>query len=108
MAVVKKTSKVANANSEKLTIVERLGSVMLNAISPKTNTNGKEYIATPFGAVYGKIAELKTGLYQAVKLSNGMIALNTPTSEEKMEFLAEQKAKYPDFSLAEIKAELGI
>jgi hypothetical protein len=109
MAIKKASAQVATeVKREDLTIISRKGVIVLNSVSPKTNSNGKAYIATPFGAVYSRLDKIKPGMHTVVELSNGALALNYSTTEERMAFLNEQKAKYPGFSLEEIKAELGL
>jgi len=100
MAVARKNTV---KSTEKLTVANRLGQVFISVISTKKNTNGKDYIATPFGAVYANLSEIKPGLYTAVELSNGAIALNTPGTEEVLAFINDKCGEYPNLSAGEIK-----
>lgn len=107
MATSKKTSGVAST-TEKLTISERNGVVFLDSVRVKQNKNGKDYIATPFGAVYSKITEVKPGLHTVVTLSNGILALNDSTREEKIGFINSKLAEFPNYTVEDIKAEFGL
>ena len=103
-AVVKATTA-----QEKLTVVAVKGLLTFDRIVKKLNSNGKEYLATPHGAVYSKIDEIQTGvIYAVVELSNGAIACNLATSQEKMKFYQEQLELYPHMSVADIKEILGL
>jgi len=97
------TKKASTATGEKLSIARRLGQVFISVVSTKENTNGTKYIATPFGAVYAKISEIKPGLHTAVQLSNGAIALNSPTTDEVLSFVNEKCGEYPNLSAGDIK-----
>jgi len=100
MAIAKKS---AVKSTEKLTIAKRLGCIMISVVTIRKNSNGKEYIPTPFGAVYARIKEVEAGLHCVVELSNGAYALNTPTVEDQMEFLNDKLAQYPNLSMSDIK-----
>ena len=109
MANKKASAQVATeVKREDLKIISRKGVIVLNSVSPKTNSNGKAYIATPFGAVYSRLDKIKPGIHTVVELSNGALAINFPTTDERMEFFDQQKAKYPSLTMDEIKAELGL
>ena len=101
MAITKKST--ATKATDKLTVAKRLGPVFLSVISIKQNTNGKDYIATPHGAVYAKLQDIVPGLYTAVELSNGAIALNNPQTEEVMSFVNDKAGEYPNLSANDIR-----
>jgi hypothetical protein len=105
MALAKKGTKKA---TEKLTVSERMGCIVISKVVFKKNTNGNEYISTPFGAVYARIKEVEPGLHCVVKLSNGAIALNDATVEDRMQFLNDQMEKFPNFTIGDIKDMLGL
>lgn len=107
MAVQRQTSEKTTA-TEKLTVAKRIGTVHLSVVSVKKNSNGKEYIATPFGAVYSRLSEIKPGLHSVVELSNGALALNMATTEDRMAFINEQMSKYPNLSASDIRSEFGL
>ena len=107
MAITRKESTVSS-EKEKLTIKKRLGVIHLNSVVKRANTNGIEYIPTPFGAVYSRLSEIKPGLQRVVELSNGAIALNNPTKDDAMEFINEKLSQFPNLSAADIKAEYGL
>ena len=107
MATSKKTSGVAST-TEKLTISERNGVVFLDSVRVKQNVKGTDYIATPFGAVYSRLKEIKPGLHAVVTLSNGMLALNDCTREEKLAFINAKLAEFPNYTVEDIKAEFGL
>ena len=104
MAVAKKKT----ATTEKLTIAKRLGCIMISVVTIRKNSNGKEYIPTPFGAVYARIKEVEAGLHCVVELSNGAYALNTPTIDDQMEFMNDKLAQYPNLSIGDIKEMYNI
>jgi len=113
MARVAKTAGATATTSangrEKLTVVEVLGQLTFDNVTVRKNSNGKDYIPTPHGAVYSKIDEIQEGvIYSAVQLSNGAIALNVATGPEKMKFLNGLKSEYANMSIADIKDCLGI
>ena len=97
------TKSIAKKATDKLSVSKRLGQVFISNVSVKQNTNGNDYIATPFGAVYAKLSEIKPGLYTAVELSNGAIALNNPTTEEVMGFINEKCGEYTNLSASDIR-----
>lgn len=104
MAVARKTKSVKEGN---LTVAERVGQVFISSVSVKKNTNGTEFIPTPFGAVYANISGIKPGLYTAVRLGDGgekdILALNQPTPDETLAFLCSKKEEYPAMTVAELK-----
>lgn len=106
MAVSRKAP--AKKTAEKLTVASRLGQVFLNAVSTKKNSNGKEYIATPHGAVYARIDEVEPGLHTVVKLSNDALALNRPTDEERLAFINDQLEKFPNMTASDIAEFYGL
>ena len=108
MALAKGT-KVGTA-TEKLTVVKRLGCIMINVVTIRKNNGPKKtpYIPTPFGAVYTRINEVKPGLHVVVELSNSAYALNTPTIEDQMGFLNDKMADYPNLSAEDIKGMYGL
>lgn len=108
MAISRKASAPVQSTTEKLTVSERLGVIHLSVVSTKKNSNDKEYIATPFGAVYARLTEVKPGLHSVVKLSNGAIALNNPTTEDRMSFINDMMQKYPNFTAQDIRSEFGL
>jgi len=108
MAISKTKSTAKTAANEKLTVAKRLGTVHLTSVTLKKNIKGTEYIPTPYGAVYANLDKVTVGLHTAVELSNGAIALNTITPDEKLGFLNEKKEKYPNLSMADIREMFGI
>ena len=100
MAIAKKQ---AVKTGDKLTVAKRLGQVFISVVTTKKNTNGNDYIPTPFGAVYANIPEINPGLFTAVELSNGAIALNNPTTDEVMGFVNDKCGEYPNLSASDIK-----
>ena len=105
MALAKKSTV---AVTKKLTVAKRLGCIMINKVVFKKNTNGNEFISTPFGAVYAKIKEIKPGLHCVVELSNGAFALNEANIDDEMEFLNEKLSKYPNLTVSDVKNMLGL
>jgi len=108
MAITRKNATAGTETRAKLTVSKRLGVIHLSVVSTKKNTNDKEYIATPFGAVYSRLDEVKPGLHSVVELSNGAIALNNPTKDDCMAFINQKLAEYPNLSASDIRAEYGI
>lgn len=109
MAVARKTTgKKTTSKKEKLSVEERLGQVMLSSVVRRKNSNGNEYIPTPFGAVYARLDEVQPGLYTVVKLSNDAIALNRPTDEERLSFVNSQMEKFPNMTASDICEFYGI
>ena len=100
MAVARKSTV---KTGDKLKVAKRLGQVFISVVSTKKNTNGKDYIATPFGAVYANLSEIKPGLFTAVELSNGAIALNSPNTDEVMGFINDKVGEYPNLSAGDIR-----
>jgi hypothetical protein len=100
MALAKKSTA---KTTEKLAVAERLGQVFISSVRTKKNTNGTEFISTPHGAVYANLSAIKVGLYTAVKLSNGAIALNDPYNEEVMGFINDKIGEYPNLSAGDIR-----
>jgi len=100
MAVANKTKA---KTGDKLTVAKRLGQVFISVVTTKKNTNDKDYIPTPFGAVYANIPDINPGLHTAVELSNGAIALNTPNTDEVLAFVNEKCGEYPNLSAGDIK-----
>lgn len=107
MATSRSTSK-PSATAEKLTIVSRKGVIFLESVRVKQNKNGKDYIATPHGAVYARLSEVKPGLHAVVELSNGALAINDCTREERMQFINEKMTQFPNMSAQDIKDEFGL
>jgi len=110
MAITRKGTGISTSTEarEKLTIKKRLGVIHLAVVVKRANTNGIEYVPTPFGAVYSRLAEIKPGLHRVVELSNGAIALNNPTKDDAMEFINDKLTQFPNLSAADIKAEYGL
>lgn len=104
MAISKKAVK---NETTKLEVVNRLGCIMLNTVTIKTNVKGTKFVSTPMGAVYTRINEIKPGLYAVVELDAGgenpMLALNTPTPEDVLGFLCDKKKDFPAMSIADLK-----
>lgn len=100
MAIAKKS---AVKSTEKLSVAERLGQVFISSVRTKKNTNGTSFVSTPFGAVYANLSAIKPGLFTAVKLSNGAIALNEPYKEEVMGFINDKIGEYPNLSADDIR-----
>jgi hypothetical protein len=107
MAITRKKATVSTER-EKLTVKNRLGVIHITSVVKRANSNGIEYIPTPFGAVYARLDEVKPGLHKVVELSNGAIALNNPTKDDVMEFINDKLTQYPNLTASEIKAEYGL
>lgn len=76
------------------------GYITLENVVRKTNSNGKEFVSTPFGAIYLKQEEIVPNKeYSVVEFSNGALALNNVVPTEKLAFYS---AKFPNSSLTEI------
>lgn len=110
MAIERKTQAPAATTEvrEKLTVASVEGIISLDTVSTKKNSNEKEYIATPFGAVYAKLSDVKPGLHKVVKLSNGALALNDVNTDDKMRFVSEQIAKFPNLTAADVRSMYNI
>lgn len=104
MAVKRSTS---TAQTEKLTVAQRVAPVFIDTVSIKKNVKGTEYIPTPEGAVYSRINEVQPGLHMIVKLSNGALALNRPNRTEIMQFISAQKEE-TGWTVAEIREFYGL
>ena len=105
MAVKRNTS--AKKSNAKLTVAEKLGCIHIDNVVVRENKNGNKYIPTPHGAVYSRLNEVKPGLHLVVKLSNGMLALNTPQRTDIMSFLTEQKEE-TGWSIGELRDFYGV
>jgi len=102
MAILKKKSKSTETSND-FEVIQNHGVLHFDTIRIKENVNGKEYIATPYGAVY-LIKDLKPGLFSVQEFKNGMLGLKTANIEQKICFLNEQKAKFDGLSISDLKA----
>lgn len=106
-------TKAVAEKAEKLTVVKR---IRVHFLEKKTIANNSGPNATPFlrgiqeGAVYANLDDIEEGrLYTVVELSNGMVALNTPTAKERLQYFADLKAELgADLTIQEIKDTMGI
>lgn len=82
------------------------GYITLESVVRKVNSNGKEFVSTPFGAIYLKQEEIIANKeYTVVEFSNGALALNNVVPTEKLAFYS---AKFPQSSLMEIATLFNI
>lgn len=100
-------SRKTPAKTEKLTVSKRIGVISIDSVKIKKNVKGTNYIATPHGAVYARINEIKPGLHLVVELSNGALALNEPTRPDIMKFLTEQREE-TGWSISELRDFYGV
>jgi hypothetical protein len=110
MARVAKTAvNVASTNTAKENpFVDGVikGFITLETVTRKLNSNGKEFVSTPYGAIYLKQEEIVANKEYCVKqFSNGALALNSVVPLEKLKFYMEQ---FPGASLKEISEMFNI
>lgn len=91
----------------KLTIAKDLGVIHIDNVVVKQNVKGTNYVATPHGAVYSRLDEIKPGLHKVVELSNGMLALNRPQRKDIMNFLTEQRDE-TGWSISDLRDFYGV
>lgn len=104
------TAKAQTTERAPLKVVETLGYIALNNVTPKINSNKKEFIATPFGAVYMRIKEIKAGHpYKVVKFDNGSLALNELNGPlDTLAFINSIKHDNPSLTAQDIRDTFGI
>jgi hypothetical protein len=112
MARLKKATVSTGAKKDKLVISKNHGFVIFDSLSIKKNSNGKDYIATPFGAVYMSLDKLKTNtIYKVVEFEpqqgsdRGALACNETSRMEKLVYLSQE---FPNQDLDKIATLFGL
>lgn len=116
MAKAKVTPK-SNAK-DKIFVGERIRTLAISTIVYDTNTKGTTYLkGIQEGAIYGKEITAKTfepGVYTLVRLAKAndedfdMLALNRPTTDERLAFVDGKRKQHNSLSVAEISALMGV
>ena len=112
MARLKKAVVATTAKTGKLVVAKNHGCIIFDTISIKKNSNGKEYIATPYGAVYMSLDKIKINtIYKVVEFEpqagsdRGALACNETSRMEKLVYLSQE---FPGQDLDKVATLFGL